>query len=80
MFSRRLIIRLTLNHIASWGLMIEKIIFIYLQIKKKNLNGVKCIKDEDLRVLIKEKQIKERWESCFDKNFMEAIQKLVRIE
>ncbi len=59
--------------------MIEKIIFIYLQ-KKKNLNGIKCIKDEDLRVLIKEKQIRERWKSCFDKNFMEAIQKLVRIE
>jgi hypothetical protein len=34
---------------------------------KKNLNGVKCIKDEDQRVLMKEEQIKERWKSYFDK-------------
>ena len=48
--------------------MIEKIIFIYLK-KKKNLNGVKCIKDEDLRELIKEKQIKERGHSTIPTNF-----------
>ena len=47
----------------------EKRIFINLlrRGEKKNLNGVKCIKDEDQRVLIKEEQIKERWKSYFDK-------------
>jgi hypothetical protein len=39
------------------------------EMKTRDLNGVKCIKDEDQRVLVKEEQIKERWKSYFDKLF-----------
>ena len=33
--------------------------------KTRDLNIVKCIKDEDQRVLVKEVQIKERWKKLF---------------
>ncbi|XP_077249225.1 uncharacterized protein LOC143888681 [Tasmannia lanceolata] len=37
--------------------------------KSRNLNNIKCIKDEDQRLLVKENEVKERWRSYFDKLF-----------
>jgi hypothetical protein len=37
-----------------------------MEMKTRVLNGVKCIKDGDRRVLVKEEEIKERWKSYFD--------------
>ena len=39
------------------------------EMKTRNINGVKCIKDEYQRVLVKEEHIKKRWKSYFDKLF-----------
>lgn len=40
--------------------------------RTKDLNQVKCIKDEDEKVLVKEEEIKERWKSYFYKLFNES--------
>ena len=37
--------------------------------KKRDLNGVQGIKDEDQRVSVKEQEIKQRWKIYFDKHF-----------
>ena len=37
------------------------------EMKTRNLNCVKSIKDKDQRVLVKEVDIKDVWKSCFDK-------------
>ena len=37
--------------------------------KKRDLNGVRGIKDEGQRVSVKEQEIKQRWKNCFDKHF-----------
>ena len=37
------------------------------EMKARNLNCVKSIKDKDQRVLVKEVDIKDIWKSCFDK-------------
>lgn len=39
------------------------------EMKTRNLNCVKSIKDKDQRVLVKEVDIKDVWKSCFDKKF-----------
>jgi len=54
-----------INYITSWGRRKEGDKHIYKlakakEMKTRDLNGVRCIKVEDLRVLVKEKQIKER--------------------
>ena len=51
------------NYIASWGQRIEKNIYKLAktsEMKTRDLNGAKCIKYEDQRVLVKEREIKER--------------------
>ena len=37
--------------------------------KKRDLNGVRGIKDEGQRVSVKEQEIKQRWKNYFDKHF-----------
>ena len=37
--------------------------------KKRDLNGVRGIKDEGQRVSVKEQEIKQRWKFYFDKHF-----------
>ena len=46
------------------------------EIKTRELKCVKCIKDEGHRLLVMEEDNIERWKSCFDKLFMEAIQEI----
>ena len=73
--SKRLNVRLMRNYIASWGQRIEKNIYKLAktsEMKTRDLNGAKCIKYEDQRVLVKEWEIKERWKSYFDKIFNES--------
>ena len=36
------------------------------KLKTREINSIKCIKDEDQRALIKEVEIKDRWKSYFD--------------
>ena len=43
------------------------------EMQPRDLNGVKCIKDEDQRVLVKEEQIKERWKSILINFLIEVI-------
>ncbi len=43
------------------------------EMKTRDLKCVKCIKDEDQWVLVKEEEIKERWKRYFDKLLMESI-------
>ena len=40
--------------------------------RTKDLNQVKCIKDEDENVLVKDEEIKERWKSYFYKLFNDS--------
>ena len=35
--------------------------------KTRDFNHIKCIKNEDSRVLVQEEEIKERWRSYFEK-------------
>ncbi|KAJ3706103.1 hypothetical protein LUZ61_009808 [Rhynchospora tenuis] len=41
--------------------------------KTRDLNQVKCIKDETDRLLVKDEEIKTRWREYFNKSTMEAI-------
>ena len=51
---------------------IEKDIYRLARIrerKTKNLGTVRCVKDEDQKVLVRDEEIKERWKEYFDKLF-----------
>jgi hypothetical protein len=45
--------------------------------KTRDFNQVKCIKDETDRLLVKDKDIKNRWREYFDKLFNDESEKIV---
>ena len=75
--SERLDSRLIMSYIASLGQKDEERNIYKLgkirEMKTRDLKCVKCIKDEDQWVLVKEEEIKERWKRYFDKFLMESI-------
>lgn len=45
---------------------------IYKNLLRQEINCVKCIKDEDHIMLIKEDEITEKWENYFDRFYNEC--------
>ena len=48
---------------------VENDIYKIARIRERNLCFVRCVKNEDQKVLVRDEEIKERWREYFDKLF-----------